>query len=211
MDSKHPRNPTRSLLLNHARRLFAERGFSAVSMRDIARSVGLQQSSIYNHFDSKQSILIELLRGHMLTLNQCRNDWLSDEVSATEQLIAFTQFHVAYHIDFPDDVFIAYMELRSLEPDNRKALVRLRDEYELSLQAIVQQGVTAGEFQCVDVAVHTRAIIAMLTGVTVWYRHDGRLDKDTVIHSYVTAALQSLGIPANDVAHQHELKKVKHV
>ena len=211
MDSKSPATDTRQVLLDEARQLFSERGYSAVSMRDIAGSVGLQQSSIYNHFDGKQSILMELLRGHMVTLNQCRQDSHNDQLSAPDQLIAFARFHVAYHIDYPDDVFIAYMELRSLEPDNRDALVQLRNQYERGLRDILERGAASGDFQCLDVAVHTRAIISMLTGVTVWYQDNGRLDKDTVIQSYVTAALQSVGISALSVADHPDLKEVNHV
>lgn len=203
------------MVLDAARSLFSERGFSAVSMRDIARSVGLQQSSIYNHFDGKQTILMELLRSHMLTLNECRQASHDGTLPVIEQLVGFTQFHVAYHIDFPDDVFIAYMELRSLEPTNREALVALRDQYEASLRDLLQLGVDNGVFHCVDVAVHARAIIAMLTGVTVWYQDNGRLDKASVIHSYVTATLQSVGVPAVHISPYqeplHELDEVTHV
>ena len=211
LSSEQATASTRDVVLDEARRLFSQRGFSAVSMRDIARAVGLQQSSIYNHFDSKQLILMELLREHMQTLIQRRALSHNDSLPAREQLIAFARFHVAYHIDFPDDVFIAYMELRSLEPENREALVQLRDEYESGLREIVQRGVVSGDFHCVDVAVHARAIIAMLTGVTVWYQDTGRLDKATVIDSYVTAALQSLGVSAAAVSRHHELKEVSHV
>lgn len=209
--NKRPTAGTRELVLNQARRLFSQRGFSAVSMRDIAGVVGLQQSSIYNHFDSKQSILMELLRSHMVTLNQRRAISHNESLPAREQMIDFARFHVAYHIDFPDDVFIAYMELRSLEPENREALVQLRDEYELGLREILQRGVVSGDFHCVDVAVHARAIIAMLTGVTVWYQEAGRLDKASVIDSYVTAALQSLGICMTADSHHQTLKEVNHV
>ena len=46
----------------------------------------------------------------------------------------------------------------------------------------------------VDAAVATRALIAMLTGITAWYRPDGRLTIETVEDICVDMARASLGI-----------------
>ncbi|AEG19171.1 TetR/AcrR family transcriptional regulator [Methanobacterium paludis] len=37
--------------------LFSKKGFDAVSIREIAREVGIRESSIYNHYPSKETIL----------------------------------------------------------------------------------------------------------------------------------------------------------
>ena len=50
--------------------LFAERGYAAVSMRQIASKVGLQVGALYNYFPDKQTILSELLINHMENLLQ---------------------------------------------------------------------------------------------------------------------------------------------
>jgi AcrR family transcriptional regulator len=47
---------TATRILDTAERLFAERGYAAVSVREIAGNVGLNQASIYNHFPSKQAL-----------------------------------------------------------------------------------------------------------------------------------------------------------
>jgi AcrR family transcriptional regulator len=48
--------PTATRILDIAERLFAESGYAAVSVREIAGKVGLNQASIYNHFPSKQAL-----------------------------------------------------------------------------------------------------------------------------------------------------------
>ena len=48
--------PTATRILDVSEELFAERGFAAVSVREIAGRVGLNQASIYNHFASKQAL-----------------------------------------------------------------------------------------------------------------------------------------------------------
>ena len=45
--------------------LIYEKGYAAVSMRDLAQEVGIGLSSIYNHISTKQALLVELLLGHM--------------------------------------------------------------------------------------------------------------------------------------------------
>lgn len=47
---------TRERIVAEAFALFAERGFHAVSVRDIAAAVGIKDASLYNHFASKQAI-----------------------------------------------------------------------------------------------------------------------------------------------------------
>lgn len=47
---------TRMRIIQEALRLFAVRGYDGVSVRDIAREVGVKESSLYKHFPSKQAI-----------------------------------------------------------------------------------------------------------------------------------------------------------
>ncbi len=48
---------TRDKILDVAVDLFSKKGFNAVSIRDITREVGIKESSLYNHFKSKDDIL----------------------------------------------------------------------------------------------------------------------------------------------------------
>lgn len=53
---------TRELILQEALNLFADKGFAAVSMRDIAGAVGIRASSIYHHFRGKEEIFNALIQ-----------------------------------------------------------------------------------------------------------------------------------------------------
>jgi AcrR family transcriptional regulator len=186
---------TKAALRREARRLFAARGYGAVSIRDLSDAVGIRQGAVYNHFGSKQELLVELMTQHMDRLFGALDDAMTGVVDSAQQLEAFARFHVRHHIDYQEDVFLAYMELRSLEADGLNTILPLRDRYEARLSSILQQGVSDGVFRLYDVAVQTRAILAMLTGVTVWYREGGRLSREAVVEGYVQAVMQSVGLP----------------
>jgi AcrR family transcriptional regulator len=52
-----PEQSTRNRILDIAIDLFSKKGFSAVSVREITRTVGIRESSLYNHFKSKDEIM----------------------------------------------------------------------------------------------------------------------------------------------------------
>lgn len=52
---------TKDTILYKALNLFSVRGYDAVSVRDIARAVGIKESSLYNHFSGKQDIFDSVL------------------------------------------------------------------------------------------------------------------------------------------------------
>ena len=170
-----------------ALRLFARHGFAAVSMRQIAAEVGVQAGALYLYTPDKQTLLFDLMRDH---LEDLLASWQVPEGSAVEQLEAFCRHHIRYHLDRPELVFIAYMELRSLSKAHYATVSKLRRDYEGLLKAILADGVADGSFQIDDTHVAAMAILAMLTGVTTWYHPGGRLTAEAVESCYVALALR---------------------
>jgi AcrR family transcriptional regulator len=52
---------TKQAILDAALDLFAERGYFGTSMRQIARAVGVRESALYHHFESKQAVFRQIL------------------------------------------------------------------------------------------------------------------------------------------------------
>ncbi|MGJ5621333.1 TetR/AcrR family transcriptional regulator [Sulfitobacter sp. MF3-043] len=174
-----------------ALRLFARDGYAAVSMRAIAGEVGVQAGALYNYTPDKQSLLYDLMRGHMTDL-LAEMPTNSDALPLT-RLRAFVEFHIRFHADRPDEVFIAYMELRNLTPENFAVIETLRRQYEDQLESILKQGVADGEFDVADTKIATLAVIAMLTGVNTWFRAGGRLSLDEVSAQYWGMVRKAVG------------------
>lgn len=185
-------------------RLFAERGYAAVSMRAIAEHVGIQVGALYNHFATKQDILLAIMMDH---LEELLGEWeeLYDEaVDPLVNLETFVRFHVRYHMNRHDDVFISFMELRSLEDENFQKIEALRKRYEYQIRDILERGRCAGLFVLHDAHVSAMAFLAMLTGVTNWFRPDGRLTGDEIEDIYLSMVFQAVG-------HVRETARIKEV
>lgn len=154
--------------------LFARHGFAAVSMRRIAAEVGVQAGALYNYTPDKQTLLFDLMRAHMEDLLA---GWDNEAQTGTalEALEAFTRFHIRFNTRRADAVFVSYMELRNLTPENFAVIEGLRRDYELRLEAILRQGVADGSMAVAEPRIASMALIAMLTGVNTWFREHGRL------------------------------------
>jgi TetR/AcrR family transcriptional regulator, transcriptional repressor for nem operon len=59
---------TRDRLINSARFLFWERGFAGMSMADLLAHAEVNSGSFYHFFDSKEALLLEVLRGYLRAL-----------------------------------------------------------------------------------------------------------------------------------------------
>src|SRR5574339_647050 len=55
----------RAELLALAAKMFAERWYGQTTVRDIADAAGILSGSLYHHFDSKESMVDEILRGFL--------------------------------------------------------------------------------------------------------------------------------------------------
>lgn len=186
---------TAEAILTEGCKLFARFGYAAVSMRQIAAAVGVQASAIYQHYPNKQEILVAILNAHMDALLKAWDDEVRDE-DAAAALERFVRFHIRYHISRPDEVFLSYMELRSLEDQGFRIIERKRHTYESVAKTILRHGTEDGTFSVSDPHVAAMAILAMLTGVNTWYRSDGRLSQQKIEELYIGMVMGSVGLTA---------------
>ncbi|MBI5319501.1 TetR/AcrR family transcriptional regulator [Bradyrhizobium sp.] len=173
-------------------RLIFEHGYEAMSLRQLAAEVGIQAGSLYNHISTKQELLFDLIQDHINELLRQLDRALDGKQEPVERLRAFVAFHVTYHMSRKREVFIANSELRSLDPGNYEAIVKLRGAYEQRLGGILSDGVAKGVFEVTDIQVATFAIIALLTGLCSWYRPGGRLTREAIIEAHEKLVLSGV-------------------
>lgn len=174
----------RESILAAAVHLFAQYGYNAAPLRDIARIAGIQAASIYHHYPNKQALLIEIMETYMLRLNVSLEHVLKEFDDPLQRLHEAIANHIRMHTTYKEEFFIIDTEMRALEEEHKSHIISLRDKYEALLQELLQDGMERGIFRQSDVKIASYAIIAMCTEVATWFRPDGRLSVQQVITSY---------------------------
>src|SRR5947209_15923755 len=114
--------------------LFAEYGYHAAPLRDIARIAGIQAASIYYHYPSKQALLVEIMETYMQLLNNSTERIMREYTDPRQQLHEVIANHIRMHTTYKAEFFILDTEIRSLEGESRPFILSLRHKYEALLQ-----------------------------------------------------------------------------
>lgn len=97
---------TRDRLIAHAAKHFALHGFSATSLREIARDAQANPASVHYYFNSKAELYLETIAGFRERLSRERNDALlaiSAKLRGTRRVKAIIHAYVAPHIRLCSD------------------------------------------------------------------------------------------------------------
>ncbi len=116
-------------ILHEAAALFAERGFSGVSLEDIGGAVGVSGPALYRHFANKQALLGAILLEVSERLLAGGQAVLAAHDLATDRLDAIIAFHVEFALQDADVIRVQDRDLASLNDDDRHTVRRLQREY----------------------------------------------------------------------------------
>src|SRR6266705_1271086 len=134
----------RESILTAAVQLFAEYGYHAAPLRDIARLAGIQAASIYYHYANKEALLVEIMETHMRHLNGNLERILREQSDPQKRLYEAIANHIRLHTTYKYEFFIIDTEIRALEGDKRGYILSLRDRYEELLQELLRDGMERG-------------------------------------------------------------------
>lgn len=173
---------------------FAEQGYHGTSIRDIAGAAGLSVPGLYHYFPSKQAVLVELMAAVMDELLVRTTAALeSAPDSPSDRFDALVAALVRFHFDRQAHAFVASTELRSLDAANRARIVRLRDEQQRTIDALVEEGCAAGVFSTPFPADASRAVAVLCVGAASWFRPSGPLPVDELVARHVVLARALVG------------------
>jgi AcrR family transcriptional regulator len=180
-------------ILRSALDAFAERGYDATSIRDIAAGAGLSVPGVYHHHASKQQILTALMEVVLQDLlARCRGALASAErapgAGPQERFDALAECLIRYHMFRRAESFVASTELRSLDADNRAHCVALRDELQQLLADAIREGCAGGVFATPYPDDAARAVSTLCVGIATWYREDGPLAPEEVVRRQLVLA-----------------------
>ena len=184
----------RRLILETALRLFAERGYSGTSIRDIATACGLQGPTIYSHYPSKAHVLAEIVRiAHEEHLRRVQAALLASQPDPREQLRVYVRAHVSLHTDFPMVAVVGNSELHMLSPDLGAPIHQVRKQSEQILMDIAQRGIDQGVFKVPHPWLAVAAIGGMGLRVAFWFSPDAGIPAAVVADTYAEFALRIMG------------------
>lgn len=172
--------------------LFYKKGYFATSIADIARGCGIQKSSIYYHYASKEYLLFSILKSTMIDLTAHLKENLAGEPDVAQRLKKAVHGHVRFHLQHQKETFLASSELRGLAKEHYTIIVKKRDEYEQIFQGLLQEGKENGVFSVVDLKILSYAILTLCTAGASWFKPNGRLSVDEIATMYEAFILNGL-------------------
>ncbi|MDE0546846.1 TetR/AcrR family transcriptional regulator [Microbacterium sp. C7(2022)] len=116
-------------ILRAAARLFAERGFSGVSLEELGNAVGITGPALYRHFAGKQALLGAILVSVSERLLAGGREVAASEIPADERLRELIRFHVDFAVTDADVIRVHDRDLASLTDTDRHTVRRLQREY----------------------------------------------------------------------------------
>lgn len=151
---------------SQAVRLIADKGFEAMSLRQLAEAVGLRPGSLYTHYRSKAQLLSELFCDYLEDLlcvwGGRRGLWLS---GPKERLLGFVAVYVGFYCARGAESRIVHLDFRSLDAQGKAAVELLKRQYEGELEAILRQGMRDGSFDLADLRMARLGILSLLQGL----------------------------------------------
>jgi len=174
--------------------LFHANGYSATSVRDIAKALDIQGASLYAHVASKEDLLWTIVDRAATDFEAGADRAIVDtpNADAVERLAALVEAHIEVVTADPERSSVFVTEWRHLSPDRRAAIAARRDAYEARFRETIADGQAVGAFRATDPAIAATFILTALNGIATWYRPDGRLSPDRIADHYVELALRSL-------------------
>jgi AcrR family transcriptional regulator len=174
-------------------RLFAEQGYRGTSMKDIAAAVGMRAPSLYNHLQSKQDLLREVMISNMQDLERSASAAISSSHSMVGGIRRGTEAHVLHHTDNPDVVRIGNREILSLDEPYRTRVLEIRHRYQGMFINLVERGKEEGVFLVDSPKLTVFALLAMGIGVANWFRPDGELSGAEIAARFGDIAVMMVG------------------
>ncbi len=154
----------RERILDAAERIFAQHGFFAARVSEIAKEAGVADGTIYLYFKNKDDLLISLFESRMERVNELLAGVIARHTKPRDKLLAFIKAYLGLVKDQPAAAEVLTVELRQSakfmkgQPTNPKFAELLR-----LLGGIVAEGQAAGVFgDAIPAPVAARMIFGLL-------------------------------------------------
>ena len=195
----------RELILAAAARRFAEFGFEATTVRQIADDVDILSGSLYHHFATKEDILEEIVRDAVREQRDSAVKIAALPLKAEERLVALLVDDLNILTREPDAHAIVFHERKFFRRSKDFAHIqKARREIYDAWCLILDDGVSDGQFlPDLDIYLTISTVFRMLNSGAEWYLHEdgspidalANYSLDDLIQFYVGFILRSIRAP----------------
>lgn len=195
---------SREEILRAAATCFMDRGYSASSIDDVARSLGSTKGRIYHHYPSKADLFFDVYRMGMDLNFAAVGDIYRSKLAPLDKLAAMCRAHVATMMAeqaFQRSVWegVRLHHKSATTPEQRVALgrlMKLRDEYDRLFRNVMEECRDAGllDYELQSIAVST--LFAALNGPIFWYKPrsgETARQREKIVDQVVRFAMRGLG------------------
>ncbi|MFA5670318.1 MAG: TetR/AcrR family transcriptional regulator [Balneolaceae bacterium] len=174
----------REKILETSRHLLFTEGHKSLSMRNIAKKVGVSATSIYLYFDNKDALIHTLIEESVEELSSSIEREVQDKVGCIAKFEATIQGYVNYALNNPEKYDIIYaVQPAAMSRYPKEKFRKVRRSYEL-LVDVIEEGKAEGLMALEDPVIAAYSIWAQLHGVVsvvLNQRLDSRINKDHFI------------------------------
>ncbi|MEU3242256.1 MULTISPECIES: TetR/AcrR family transcriptional regulator [unclassified Streptomyces] len=188
----------RGELLGLAAEVFAEQGYDATTVRKIADQAGMLAGSLYYHFDSKESMLEEILRTFLDELWDGYDTVLAAGLGPRETLEALVTESFREIDRHRAAVAIYQKESRQLAAQQRFAfLAESQRNFEKAWLNTLERGVGAEVFRSdLDIRLTYRFVRDTVWVAASWYRPGGQHSPEEIARQYLSMVLDGISVRA---------------
>lgn len=156
-------------IISVSAKLFKEKGYSAVTMRDIAQAMDIKAASLYNHIKSKQEILVLIVIEIAEEFTNTILEIVSSNQTTIEKIEKVIQLHIDITVRNPDALACLNNDWMHLADDKLPYFVSMREEYEAHFRTIIKNGIANGEIKNLNIEVIIFSTLSTLRTLYIWY------------------------------------------
>ena len=165
--------------------LFASRGYHNTSMREIARELGMNQSSLYHYFKSKEEALFKLMNDAMDDALPTLEEICTADLSSEDKLNTVLGFYTRYYAGDQDRLILLVNEKNTLSEPYRSRLVQKERRYVRLFKGIFKDLADQGRMKEVPPSVAIFAFFGMVHYTIKWYDKEGQVGLDELANSFL--------------------------
>ena len=185
--------PSRKHHIQHvATNLFKTKGYKATTMRQMAREVGIEAASIYNHVGSKEEILQQICFGMSEQFFNGIEPLLKENISAEKKLWLAIQNHIEVLSADINAAAVFLNDWRHLSEPHLTSFKKLRTRYENLFRKILREGMDKKVFKRDDETFLVLMIFSSLNWIHNWYNPKGKMKANEIASSLTDLILNGI-------------------